>query len=971
MNILPKIKLEVAVRENKNQFQTLANLSPIGLFCTDAEGQFLEVNQHWCDMARLTSSEALGEGWLQTIHPDDQERVFREWYDHNTEKSLPLPQRSYGNKSIEYRVLCPDGTTTWVLAKAVAEKDRTGAITGYIGSLTDISGRKQLEEKLQHQVSHDSLTGWPNRTMFLQHFKELQSQSLPIQLENELRQAVENCQDFVVHYQPIFDLRTDKIQGLEALVRWQHPTRGLMFPTEFIPLAQATGLIMPLERYILSVAALQLRLWHLAFPASAPLTMSVHLSVQQFWSPGLIEHIEKVLQETGLQGTSLNLEITGNTLMDTPEEMVEILLELSNRGISISIDNFDKNYSCFSRLAYLPLKTFKINRSLSEQMGEDTQEDSIVSTMINLAHNLGLEVLAEGVETEIQLEQLKRLQCDKAQGYLFCGSLEVEAVTALLASSLVHTEQQSKVAPSLASASDSLDKELLKLAQRERRLKRRLASQIRNSLDFNTILKTAINEIRHLLHVDCCQFFWWRDDVESARFEPTHQICQLGSEFMCSTCLQHQIPAIQVLGKILLEKQLLRIDDIATDSIINPEIRDFLQLRGLKSLLAITIHPNSGKVGVIVCEDNYAKRHWQDEEVELLSDMAEQLAIAIDHAKLYEETSIAAAVANAQAQQTQKALQELKETQAQLIQTEKMSSLGLLVAGVAHEINNPISFISGNINYAQQYTESLLKLLNLYQKHYPQPVAEIAELSQAIELDFVQEDLPKLMASMVMGSKRIKVIVQSLRNFSRLDEAQMKSVDIHEGIDSTLLILQNQLKAKAEHPGIEIIKEYGDLPLVECYPGQLNQVFLNILCNAIDVLESYRASCSSRKRETHPNQITIRTEASPADFITVSIQDNGPGISKKVKERLFDPFFTTKPVGKGTGLGLSISYQIVVDKHQGKLECISSPGKGTEFRITIPVSQPALTTVCEAQQSEATSVIPRTCTVSSSDARFL
>ncbi len=961
------------MRENKHQFQTLANLSPIGLFRADAEGQFLEVNQHWCDIARLISSEALGEGWLQTIHPDDQERVFREWYDHNTEKNLPLPQRSYGNKSIEYRVLFPDGTTTWVLAKAVAEKDTTGAITGYVGSLIDISGRKQLEEKLQHQASHDSLTGWSNRTRFLQHLKELQSKSLPMQLENELRQAVENCQDLVVHYQPIFDLRTDKIQGLEALVRWQHPTRGLMFPTEFIPLAQATGLILPLEQYILSVAAFQLRLWHLAFPASAPLTMSVHLSVQQFWSPGLIEQIEKVLQETGLQGSSLNLEITGNTLMDTPEEMVEILLELSNRGISISIDNFDKNYSCFPRLAYLPLNTLKINRSLSEQMGEDTQEDSIVSTMINLAHNLGLEVLAEGVETEIQLEQLKRLQCDKAQGYLFCGSLEVEAVTALLASSLVHTEQQSKVAklvaPSAASASNSLDKELLKLAQRKRLLKRRLASQIGNSLDFNTILKTAINEIRHLLHVDCCQFFWCRNDVEPPRFEPTRQICELDS--ICSACLQPQTPTIEVLGKILLEKQLLCIDDIATDSIINPEIRDFLQLKGLKSLLAITIHPNSGQVGVIVCEHNYAKRHWQDEEVELLSDMAEQLAIAIDHAKLYEETCIAAAVANAQALQTKKALQELKETQTQLIQTEKMSSLGLLVAGVAHEINNPINFISGNINYAQQYTESLLKLLTLYQKHYPQPVAEIAELSQAIEVDFVQEDLPKLMSSMAMGSNRIKVIVQSLRNFSRLDEAQMKSVDIHEGIDSTLLILQNQLKAKAEHPGIEIIKEYGDLPLVECYAGQLNQVFLNILCNAIDVLESYHASCPSQKRETHPNQITICTEADTTNFITVSIQDNGPGISKKVQERLFDPFFTTKPVGKGTGLGLSISYKIVVDKHQGKLECISSPGKGTEFRITIPVSQPALTTVCEAQHSEATSFIPRTCIVSSSDPRFL
>lgn len=934
---LPYTKSKMAVCENTNQFQTLANLSMIGLFRTDAEGQFLEVNQHWCKMAKLTSSEAVGEGWLQTIHPDDQERVFREWYDHATEKNLPLPQRCYSNKSIEYRVLCPNGTVTWVLAEVVAQREVNGTIIGYIGSLTDISDRKRLEAKLQHQAWHNTLTSLPNRAMFLHHFEELRTKSCLIQLEHELTEAVKHCQDFVIHYQPIFALRTGKIKGLEALVRWQHPTRGLLFPNEFIPLAEVTGLIIPLEQYILSQTALQLRLWQLAFPASIPLTMSVHLSPQQFSSLELLERIEKVLQETGLQGSSLNLEITEGTLMNSPEDVVNILFELSHRGISLSVDNFGTNYSSLPHLAHLPLNTLKINRSLIEEMEEDTQEDSLVGTIVNLAHHLDFEVVAEGVETQTQLEKLKQLQCDHAQGYWFSVPLEVEAVTALLASSIAHREQQSKVAklvaPSPSSVPNSLEKELLKLAQQERLLKRRLASQIRNSLDFETILKTAINEIRHLFHIDCCQFFWCLHDLDPPRFKPASQVCQ--SESICSVCLQSEIATIRVFGKTLLEKRLLRIDDIATDASINDEIRDFFQSRGLKSLLAITIHPNSGKVGVIVCEHNHAKHHWQDEEVELLSDMAEQLAIAIDHAKLYEETRIAATVANAQALQTQRALQELKKTQAKLIQTEKMSSLGLLVAGVAHEINNPINFISANINYAKQYTQNLLNLVQMYQKHYPQTVTEIAELSEAIEVDFVQEDLPKLMTSMAVGTNRIQLIVQSLRNFSRLDEAQMKSVNIHEGIDSTLLILQNQLKVKAEHPGIEIIKEFGDLPLVECYAGQLNQVFLNILCNAIDALESYHVS-------THPHQISIRTEAKPTNFVTVCIQDNGPGIREEVKKRLFDPFFTTKPVGKGTGLGLSISYHIVVEKHQGKLECISSPGKGTEFQIAIPVHQPAL-----------------------------
>jgi len=928
------------VREKRNQFQTLANLSPIGLFRTDADGQFQEVNQHWCEMAGITPSEALGKGWLQAIYPEDRERVVREWYTYTTQRNLALAPRGSKNKSIEYRLMRPDGILTWVLAEVVAARDATGSITGYIGSITDISDRKLLEAKLQRQADYNPVTGLPNQARFSQHLNKLGSKSCPMQLEKELTEAVKSCQDFVVHYQPIFALKKGEILGLEARVRWQHPTCGLIFPDDFIPLAQTTGLIIPLEQYVLSQAAQQLRFWQLAFPTLGNLTMSLHLSPQQFSSPGLIERIEQVLQETGLPGNSFNLEITEGTLLNDSEEVANLLLELNRRGISLSVDNLGMNYSCLYQLAHLPLNTLKINRSLIEQLREDTQDDSIISTIINLASSLGVAVVAEGVETLKQLEQLKQLQCPQVQGYLFANALEVEAVTALLASSVTPKGQQSKVAKIVTAppVPDSLERELLKLAQQERLLKRRLASQIRNSLDFNTILKTAINEIRQLFQIDCCQFFWYRHDVELPKFEPIRQVCQI--ESTCSGCAQPQTLSITVLGEILLERQLLRIDDLATDSTINPEIRDFLLSKGLKSLLAITIHPNSGQVGVIVCEHNHTQHHWQEEEVQLLIDMAEQLAIAIDHAKLYEESSTAAATANTQAQQMQQALQELQQTQAQLIQTEKMSSLGLLVAGVAHEINNPVNFISGNIKYAQEYTEKLLNLVHFYQKYYPQPVAEIAELSEDIELDFIQEDLPRLIASMAMGSNRIKLIVQSLRNFSRLDEGEMKAVNLHEGIDNTLLILQHRLKAKAEYSGIEVIKEYGDLPLVECYPGQINQVFLNIICNAIDVLESYHNA-------TEPHQIIIRTKPTPSNFITVCIQDNGPGINEEVKKQLFDPFFTTKPVGKGTGLGLSISYQIVVEKHQGNLNCISSPGNGTEFQITIPVNQPILRAICE------------------------
>jgi hypothetical protein len=284
-----------------------------------------------------------------------------------------------------------------------------------------------------------------------------------------------------------------------------------------------------------------------------------------------------------------------------------------------------------------------------------------------------------------------------------------------------------------------------------------------------------------------------------------------------------------------------------------------------------------------------------------------------------------------------------------------MAALGQLVAGIAHEINNPVNFIAGNLVHAIEYSQNLLSLIRLYQQCYPEPEVEIKNAIAQIELDFLTKDLPNLLNSMEVGTKRIEQIILSLRNFSRLDESEKKLVDIHEGIDSTLLILQSRFKNHQTGKTINLIKKYGNLPLVECYPGLLNQVFMNILANAIDAIEEevgsggqgageaggvwggYKKASQTSNAQCSMPQIRVCTEVIDNREVIIRIGDNGSGIPESLQKRLFDPFFTTKPVGKGTGLGLSISYQIIVEKHGGQLQCISAFGKGSEFIIKIPV----------------------------------
>ncbi|MEG5036647.1 AAA family ATPase [Microcoleus sp. AT3-D2] len=359
------------------------------------------------------------------------------------------------------------------------------------------------------------------------------------------------------------------------------------------------------------------------------------------------------------------------------------------------------------------------------------------------------------------------------------------------------------------------------------------------------------------------------------------------------------------------------IDHAKTDL---PVIDNYLEYHQPESLLGLPILNQGNLVGILYLENRITSGVFSRDRLLVLNFLSSQAAIALENARLYH--------------QVHQTLNELQQTQMQMIQSEKMSALGNLVAGVAHEINNPVGFIAGNINEAHAGVQDLIDYLRLYQEKFPPSEAELIKKAEEIDLDYLVEDLPKMLSSMKIGCERIKNISTSLRTFSRADTADKVEANIHEGLNSTLMILRHRLKANDKHPEIQIIKEYGKIPKVKCYLGQLNQVFMNLLANAIDALEESNQGRSFAQIQAHPNHITIRTKVE-SEKVKVSIADNGNGMSEEVKNRIFDHLFTTKDVGKGTGLGLAIARQIVEEKHGGKLSCFSTPGDGTEFVIEI------------------------------------
>ncbi|TAG97038.1 MAG: GAF domain-containing protein [Oscillatoriales cyanobacterium] len=470
-----------------------------------------------------------------------------------------------------------------------------------------------------------------------------------------------------------------------------------------------------------------------------------------------------------------------------------------------------------------------------------------------------------------------------------------------------------------------------RLAEQESLL-RLIGNQIRSTLDLNTILQTAVREVRQLLQCDRVIIYQFQDNwqgkvvVEDMSVPWPSILGDMGAD----KCFKGDYADFYQQGRVRA------INDVFNAG-LEPCHVDFLDSLQVKANLIVPIvtsrteenphsavnqnHQFPGRLwGLLIAHECGDTRNWEQQETKLLSQIADQMAIAIQQAELYSQVQDAAVKSQAQTQELQATLQELRSTQQQLIQSEKMSGLGQMVAGIAHEINNANNFIHANLFHTQEYVKTLTEAIDLCRKVCPGTIDKITE---ELELDYIREDFPPLLHSMREGSDRIRSIVTTLRSFSRLDHSEFKAVDLNEGLESSLFMLQNKLKSN-----IKIEKQYGILPLVKCHAGQINQVFYNLIDNALDAMKSSAKS----------GQLTIRTIVSEPGWVTISIRDTGTGIPDKIQDKIFDPFFTTKPVGSGTGLGLSVCYQVIVQAHGGRIQCISKVGEGTELIVELPLT---------------------------------
>ena len=465
--------------------------------------------------------------------------------------------------------------------------------------------------------------------------------------------------------------------------------------------------------------------------------------------------------------------------------------------------------------------------------------------------------------------------------------------------------------------------------------------QIRSSLDETEILEVTVQVVRSLMGVDrVCVLQFDRRTLGA----PGQFVAEAVGPQWRSLLGSHLDNPEAVLGATLpegrqgkdLDEVMIQeshhhtfIDDVKTAD-LGPEQRDFLtEVCQAQAMLSVPLIRDRQLWGGLYLQHCEAPHPWTADELRIFERVVGQITTALDHSAKFQK-------AQRQAIQARQQLGHLKQTQVQLIHSEKMSGLGHLVAGIAHEINNPVSFIYGNLVHTGNYVATLLDLIRRYHQQYPE--SDLTEVLQDIDFEFIEMDFPKILTSMRSGTDRIRKLVLSLRNFARLDEAEIKAVNIHDGIDNTLMVLRHRFVNRDCLPAIALRKNYGELPEVTCYPSQMNQVFLHLMTNALDAFDA------QRRKSPYKPLLEVTTTCLDGDRIAITVKDNGPGIPKDIQHKIFDTFFTTKPPGQGTGLGLAISHQIVVEQHGGEFVCISEPGWGTFFQIIIPCVPPKLKT---------------------------
>nr|WP_228057388.1 PAS domain S-box protein [Tychonema sp. LEGE 07203] len=910
IDITDRKQAEAALQESQHFVERIANATPNILYVyDDIEQRNVYSNRELTDTLGYSLGEVatMGSNLLQNIiHPEDLARVPE--YLQELENAPDGEVVEY-----EYRVRDKQNCWRWLVSREIVfSRTAEGKIQQRLGAATDVTERKKAEQSLAEQLKISLFTADVGIAL-------TQNQSLPATLQQ--------CTDAVVRHLDAALARIWTLNEQENVLEMQ----------------ASSGIYTHINGAHSRIAVGEFKVGLIARERKPHITNSVETDT-------LVGDKEWASREgmVAFAGYPLIVDnqLVGVIVMFARQELQEsILIALASSVDAIALGIKRKqteealaaqkqtmrtiidNAPIWVWMANPSGRMLLVNKTFCEDVA--VSEDQFLAAS-HYSEVLGLEASANCMASDAQawnqdtpcyseeLLQLSdgeyhQLETIKTQIKDDCGR-----AIGLIGLGLDVTKQKES-----QRQLEESEARFRKLAEQETLLNQ-LASKIRQSLDLDTILATTVHQIRELLQLDRCLFIWYAIE----RSLPVWAVeCEAKNADLPSLLGSYPAGVTGSHAERIVNLEIIRVDDFET--VTDPVEREFFTNIGFHSLLNIPVQTSAGKIGVISCSASTGVRCWRDEEVELLVAVANQLAIAINQAELYNQSVDSARIAQEQTAQLETTLCELKLAQTQLVQAEKMSSLGQMVAGIAHEINNPVSFIFGNLTYTEEYTENLIKLLQMYRDEHPEPSPNLQEEIERLELDFLLEDLPKMLSSMQVGATRIRDIVRSLRNFSRLDEAEMKDVNIHDGIDSTLMILEHRLKAQPDRAAIQVIKEYGELPLVECYAGLLNQVFMNIIANAIDALQY---------PPENPGIIRIRTEVE-GNCAAIKIADNGSGIADQVKQRIFDPFYTTKPIGSGTGMGLAISHSIIVEKHKGKINCFSAIGKGTEFTIEIPIKR--------------------------------